>query len=435
MTFLKRGEKMTKHVFCFLVFVIAIQLVMGCSESKTSDSQMTDTQISDSQVSDSQSSEPRTFINEKIVYGSDKAANFSFGQALAVTGNYLAIGASDANSKQGQMYIFKTDDNENWKETVKIEASDRSKNDLFGYSVSASGDRIIVGAPGCNSGIGRVYLITKNGADVWKQQTVLTSESAKKIKNHFFGCSVAIDGDYAIVGANSSGKDTGYVYVFKNTGTDNWKEIGRLKSGGNSDDNFGYCVSLYKNYLIVGAPTAYDGGKNRGRAYIFRNDGTDNWKQSTVLTASDKADDCYFGRSVSMYANYAIVGAPLSDAGGNDRGQAYIFTNDGKDHWKQTAILKASDQLNDNYFGHSVSAFGKYVVIGAPRFQSRGGKIFLFKNVGAQVWQETDICKPHAKADYRGFGLNVLLSDKFAFSSAIAEISSGTGRSQVYSYY
>jgi hypothetical protein len=61
-----------------------------------------------------------------------------------------------------------------------------------------------------------------------------------------------------------------------------------------------------------------------GSAYIFWRDGI-SWSQQAKLTASDGAAGDYFGWSVSISGDYAIVGASYDDDKGTDSGSAYIF--------------------------------------------------------------------------------------------------------------
>ncbi len=376
-----------------------------------------------------------TFKKEAIIYTSDEAALHSFGQAFSVSGEYLIVGASDTNSGQGHVSVFKNNGN-SWNEIAQLKASDKADKDLFGYSVSVFGKRAIVGAPGRNSESGQAYIFEENDAGHWREAAILTSQSPEPINKHYFGCSVSIYGDYAIVGANSIGKDTGSAYVFKNDGADHWKKIGEFGSRDKiPGDNFGYCVSMSKNHAIIGAPSAGNGGKNRGQAYILKRDGADNWKEIALLTSSDQADDDYFGRSVSIYGDYAIIGAPLSDSGGNDRGQAYIFKNDGADNWTESAIIKPVEQFNDVFFGHSVSAFGNHVIVGAPGFQAKNGQIYIFENDWMNNWKETDILKPSDQTEKRGFGVNVSIFKEYAVTSAIVATSDGSGRGQVYIFH
>jgi len=118
---------------------------------------------------------------------------------------------------------------QNWNEIIKACASDREAGDYFGYSVAISGDYAIVGAPiedenasGGDSltNAGSVYIF-HNNAGTWQQQQKLVASDREA--EDLFGISVAISGDYAIVGAfyedeNALGVDSlgdaGSVYFF-----------------------------------------------------------------------------------------------------------------------------------------------------------------------------------------------------------------------------
>ena len=82
------------------------------------------------------------------------------------------------------------------------------------------------------------------------------------------------------------------------------------------------------------------------------------------LTASDAAKADYFGRFVSISGNYAIVGADWNAEGGPNSGAAYIFVRDGET-WNQQAKLMANDAAESNYFGTSVSISGEIAIVGA----------------------------------------------------------------------
>ena len=130
-----------------------------------------------------------------------------------------------------------------------------------------------------------------------------------------------------------------------------------------------------------------------GSAYIFERDGSGNWTQAQKLTASDRAASDWFGWSVSISGDYAIVGANAEDedASGantqNNAGSAYIFERDGLGNWTQAQKLVASDRAAFDYFGISVSISGDYAIVGAyaededasgANFQFDAGSAYIF---------------------------------------------------------
>ena len=107
----------------------------------------------------------------------------------------------------------------------------------------------------------------------------------------------------------------------------------------------------------------FEFGFNRGQAYIFKNDGADNWNQVAIFTASDGEDHDHFGYSVFLNETYVIIGAdPYPDISVD--GKAYIFKNDGADRWTEIVKLPRMD-MNVGYgFGESVCISDTYAIIG-----------------------------------------------------------------------
>ena len=103
---------------------------------------------------------------------------------------------------------------------------------------------------------------------------------------------------------------------------------------------------------------------DQGSAYVFTRSGT-TWTQQAKLTASDGAADDYFGYSVALSGDTALVGAYWDDVGANyDQGSAYVFTRSGTT-WTQQAKLTASDGAAGDHFGHSVALSGDTALVGA----------------------------------------------------------------------
>ncbi|RLG30706.1 hypothetical protein DRO03_03610, partial [Methanosarcinales archaeon] len=121
-------------------------------------------------------------------------------------------------------------------------------------------------------------------------------------------------------------------------------------------------VSISGDYAIVGAPYDDDNNDTSGSAYIFKRDGTI-WSQQAKIIASDGTAWDYFGNSVSISGDYAIVGA----FGGDEHdpsGSAYVFKRDGT-IWSQQAKIAPSDGAAGDLFGISVSISDDYVIAGA----------------------------------------------------------------------
>ena len=248
-------------------------------------------------------------------------------------------------------------------ERQKLLALDGIAGDYFGWSVSVSGDYAIVGAYYDDSAKGSAYIFKWNGT-IWLEQQKLTDSDGAA--GDYFSWSVSISGDYAIVGVrfdDDNGNGSGSAYIFKRD-VASWSQQAKLlASDGAAADEFGYSVSISGDLAIVGAPPDDDKGNSSGSAYIFKWNGT-NWVQQQKLLASDGAAGDYFGRSVSRSGDYAIVGANYGDGNVINSGSAYIFKWNGT-NWVEQQKLTASDGAAEDYFGRFVSISGDYAIVGA----------------------------------------------------------------------
>jgi hypothetical protein len=141
--------------------------------------------------------------------------------------------------------------------------------------VALSGDTALVGSPGdtvgANSSQGSAYLFTRSGT-AWSQQRRLTAADGDEYDE--FGISVALDGDTALVGAYSDdiapNVDQGSAYVSTRSGT-SWSAPDKLTaSDGAAEDFFGWSVALSGDTALVGA-YGDDIGANseQGSAYFY----------------------------------------------------------------------------------------------------------------------------------------------------------------------
>ena len=139
-----------------------------------------------------------------------------------------------------------------------------------------------------------------------------------------------------------------------------------------ASNQFGFSVSISGDRTIVGALGDDNAGSFSGSAYIFDFDGA-SWTQTAKLAASDAAAGDFFGFSVSISGDRAIVGAFGNDDAGSSSGSAYIFDFDGAS-WTQTAKLTALDAAASDLFGFSVSISGDRAAIIGARLNDDAGR-------------------------------------------------------------
>lgn len=251
----------------------------------------------------------------------------SFGAAVAISGNTIAVGApaeasaatgidgnQDDNSapEAGAVYIFERNEGA-WAQTAYIKASNTDAGDRFGFAVSLDGDTLVVGAE--------------------REDSAATE----------------VDGDED----DNSAEEAGAVYVFERS-EGAWAQTAYLKpSNGEAGVFFGANVSVDVDTILIGAPGESSvGGENSGAAYVFSRD-ADSWTQTNflkafnaepgsgfagppgILTLADNfLTNCQLqsvaaGVSIDVYGTTMLVGAPFLDSmAGADSGGVYIFENE-----------------------------------------------------------------------------------------------------------
>ena len=250
----------------------------------------------------------------------------------------------------------------------------------------------------------------------------------------YFGYAVAIDGNTAVIGANyddDKGSDSGSAYIFRYDGSSWVQEAKLLASDGAAYDYFGYSVAIDGNTVVIGAYYDDDKGSNSGSAYIFRYDGS-SWVQEAKLVAPDGAASDYFGWSVAINGNAALVGAFWDDDKGYNSGSAYIFQFNGS-NWVQQAKLLASDGAYQNYFGCSVAIDGNTALVGAHNDDngSSSGSAYVFRFNGSTWVQQAKLLAPDGAA-YDYFGCSVAIDGDTALVGASYDDDKGSNSGSAY---
>jgi hypothetical protein len=213
---------------------------------------------------------------EATLAADDGAASDRFGLSLAVVDDTAIVGspsaANGANSYQGAAYVF-VRNAAAWTLQTKLLASDGAAFDEFGISVALDADTAVVGAHFADvvySGQGAAYAFVRDG-DAWSEQGKLISDDA--FFGDEFGISVSVSGDTAAVGAYAADgggtENEGEAYIFSRA-DGAWSQAAALfpdtpTIGG----EFGIGITLEGDTAIVGAESAPVDGEFRGAAYVF----------------------------------------------------------------------------------------------------------------------------------------------------------------------
>ncbi|HEY0379001.1 MAG TPA: thrombospondin type 3 repeat-containing protein [Pyrinomonadaceae bacterium] len=258
-------------------------------------------------------------------------------------------------------------------EQAHLIAADVAADDFFGNSIAVSGDTAVVAAfvdddPVRGANTGSVYVFVRSGS-IWTQQQKLTASDAAA--GDRFGSAVAIDGNTIAVGAIFADVGTegnaGKVYVFTRGGT-TWTEQQILTASDfKSSDNLGASVAIDGDTIVSGA-NSYDlpGVMDAGAAYVFVRTGP-TWAEQQKLTASVPVAFDRVGFSVAIDGDTIVAGAPSDPAQAvpGNAGSAYVFTRSGA-AWTEQQKLTASDGALFDRFGLAVGVSGDTALVGAP---------------------------------------------------------------------
>ena len=355
------------------------------------------------------------WTQQQKLLGSDGALTSDFfGYEVSVSGDTVVVGAfqddTPAGADAGSAYVF-VRSGMTWSEQQKLLSPDAVASEFFGYSVSVSGDTVVVGAPSDGALAGAAYVFVRAGTIWTEQQKLLASDGMVTDR---FGSSVSVSGDTVVVGAalhdTSGGGNAGSAYVFVRVGT-TWSEQQKLlASDGAQGDQFGSSVSISGNTVVVSAAGDNVG---TGSAYVFVRSGT-SWSEQQKLLASDGAFGDGFGFSVSLFGDTVLVGGPFHDTSppSPNAGSAYVFVRSGAT-WTQQQELLALDGAAEDLFGASVSVFEDTAVVGAPTDVPSGttgaGSTYVFARSGTTWTQQQKLLAPDGAAS-DGFGSAVSLS-------------------------
>jgi hypothetical protein len=244
--------------------------------------------------------------------------------------------------------------------------------------------------------------------NAWLQQQKLTANDAAA--NDYFGYGVALDGDTAVIGAPQD-DDQGAVTIFVHDGT-GWGQQAKLTADdAAAGDYFGWTVALAGDTAVIGAPRYYTDVNGSGAAYVFARNGS-GWSQQAKLTADDAAAGDNFGWTVALDGDTAVIGASQYDNDGNENGSAYVFVRSDTS-WSQQAKLTAGDAAAGDNFGWTVALNGETAVIGAPQDDDDGngsGSAYVFTRNGTSWNQQAKLTANDAAAG-DAFGFAVALDN------------------------
>jgi hypothetical protein len=354
-----------------------------------------------------------------------------FGSSVAVSGDVAIVGAETVDDV-GAAYVYRRMGDGSWVLEDELLAGDGAVDDFFGDAVAVSGDVALIGAPARDevaSESGAVYVFHHAGGGIWSLEQKLVAGHGGPTGGAFngFGGSVAFSGSVAIVGAagdSTRGTFAGAAHCFLRQPNGTWiQEAKLLAADGQSQDYFGTSVAISGNWALVGAPFDDDRGTNSGSVHVFKRKNSGVWQSRGKFTRPGGDPGDAFGFAVALSGKDAVVGAPW-DVDGPAEGSATVFRRSGNT-WNKVRKLRATDPEPFDRFGAAVSISGDAAIVGAPdNVLSAGpGKAHTFKKNEDGTWPvtgDTTLTAP-GSSDIDHFGAAVAISGDFAIVGAPAD--------------
>jgi hypothetical protein len=338
-----------------------------------------------------------TWSPEQVLQAGDDAANV-FGNALALDGNTLLVGARGATTGgflgAGAAYVF-VRNGATWTQQAKLVANDPEQSAEFGYAVALDGDTCAIGAPQSTSNLtlyaGATYVFVRSGGNWTLQQRIVPSAAFSYIYGSRSGRALGLSGNSLLIGAPTSfdlASSTilaGRVFEWTRVGA-TWSQSAELTPNDSPDGRqFGTSIGYDGVRAVFGAWTENNlpSGANVGTAYVFRRAG--GWVQEAELPRPGIDNSDNFGVSVDLQGARIVVGAQNADStAGATTGSVRVFDFDGAS-WNQTLALAGSSTASGDNLGRAVALDGARVIAGAPAASvpgNSGGEAFVWR-IGA----------------------------------------------------
>ena len=210
------------------------------------------------------------------------------------------------------------------------EAPQPPQPERFGAAVAINGDWLMVGAPDANRRAGLLYVF-KRGSDGWERVAKFGDDFSRP--GDGLGSAILLTADFAAVGAPSPrGGELGAVRRFALDDSGEWVRGASLFPVEGADFGFGSSIARVGRELYVAAPSTDDG---RGAIYQFELDDDDNVRSMRKLGAAGLSRRARFSGSMAVADGLIVAGVPGADFGA---GSAVIMTRV-YDSWDRARVV------------------------------------------------------------------------------------------------
>ncbi|MFN8444417.1 MAG: hypothetical protein U0175_26775 [Caldilineaceae bacterium] len=336
----------------------------------------------------------------------------NYGNSMALDGNILVVGApwSKVNNQeqQGLAYIFVRNGSSATDFTLlkSITGSDSSDHESFGWAVDVHGDTIAVGAYGADLSGGAVYLFERNqgGANNWGEVKKLVRGDNRTLT--YFGRSLAMHGDTIAVGA-ALGLGEVLLYQRNAGGANQWGKTQTINASYTVTPSirvagFGESIAFDGNQLVVSAPKESVRAEDlpagspappsnfSGAVYIFRQENGQWLREAKLFTGDLDLTTHYFGNgygsSLALNGDLLFVGETSGTTNEVSAGKVFVYQRGGgipsvygqPGPWGEVAELSPDDGVANDRFSWGLYAVDDGIFVSAEK--QGFGKVYFFRN-------------------------------------------------------
>lgn len=324
--------------------------------------------------------------DNQVNLSGDNPIQQRFGASVSLDGDWLMVGNCSpfgttqyCNSAADRVLVFQHT-GDTMQAYQSINCPDWISGGSFGKAIAVEGDVLAIGGTRTGSGATTqdVVYIYRLVASLWQLTDSLFGDGNAGGNEEAFGHALAMRDGRLIVGASGDDElatDCGAAYLFDRNqdGIDNWGLVRKLlPSQIGAGDRFGTSVALNSDRCVVGAPKRITGGHAAGAAYVFERDAgfQGNWGETAYLEPIGGSEESMdYGASVALGPERIAVGAPLHNLSpqGTD-GSVHVYRNDVNGWTAMQRIVPHEDQVISTVgrAGTALAFHGERLLIGAP---------------------------------------------------------------------
>ena len=327
-----------------------------------------------------------------------------FGEAVAADGDVLVVGAraySQVTTTAGAATVFERQPDGSWLETATLLPPTPTLLGFFGDTVAVEGDTIFVAETeddtfGADQGAVHVYRRQPDGT--WPQVQVLGPPTPSSLAS--FGSSLSVDSGRLAVGNNDGAFTEPYAAViFAEQQDGTWALEAEILAPPSLENQFGSSVALAGDWLVVGA-TDWTSGQS-ARAFVFRRQGGGIWPLHSILQPNDMSVLQHFGTSVAALEVNGDLLVAVS-ATNNGDGAVDLFEALGAGGWNHLQRIVAPTPDNTT-FGYALELEAQRLFVSDPNWGlgvSGYGRVWVYERTAAAQWEPSTVLD-HGKGEPR----------------------------------